>query len=83
MEYVAGTDTARLLRTNYPGGMPLNEVVPIIAAVASALDYAHHRGLLHRDVKPANILLTDPDGQARGSFWPTSALRGVSMIRRT
>jgi serine/threonine protein kinase, bacterial len=68
MDYVAGTDVARLLRENYPSGMPLDEVVPIISAVASALDYAHHRGLLHRDVKPANILLTDPDGQARRVF---------------
>jgi len=68
MAYVPGTDVGRLLRQNYPGGMPLDEVVPIIAAVASALDYAHHRGLLHRDVKPANILLTDPDGQARRVF---------------
>ncbi len=65
MDYVAGTDAGRLLRENYPGGMPVGEVVPVVTAVASALDYAHHRGLLHRDVRPANILLADPDGQAR------------------
>jgi len=65
MDYVAGTDAARLLTERYRAGMPLSEVVPIIAAVASALDYAHYRGLLHRDVKPANILLTDPDAQGR------------------
>jgi Protein kinase domain len=65
MDYVPGTDAARLLLDHYPGGMSLGEAVPIITAVASALDYAHHRGLLHRDVKPANILLADPDRQGR------------------
>ena len=45
--------------------MALGEVVAIVAAVGSALDYAHYQGLLHRDVKPANILLSDPDGQGR------------------
>jgi serine/threonine protein kinase len=68
MDYVAGTDAGRLLRRSYPDGMPLEQVVPIVAAVASALDYAHHRGLLHRDVKPANILLTELDGQAPRVF---------------
>ncbi len=68
MAHVAGTDAGRLLLENHPGGMPLDEVVSIITAVASALDYAHHRGLLHRDVKPANILLTEPDGQERRVF---------------
>ncbi len=68
MDYVAGTDVGRLLLEQFPGGMPLHEVVPIVSAVAAALDYAHSRGLLHRDVKPANILLSDPDGQARRTF---------------
>src|SRR5882672_4384971 len=68
MEYVAGTDVARLLREQFPGGMPVEEALPIVSAVGSALDYAHHRGLLHRDVKPANILLTEPDGQPRRVF---------------
>jgi serine/threonine-protein kinase len=67
MAYVAGTD-ARLLCERFPGGLPVGEALPIISAVGSALDYAHHRGLLHRDVKPANILLTEPDGQPRRIF---------------
>jgi tRNA A-37 threonylcarbamoyl transferase component Bud32 len=65
MDYVAGTDVARLLRERFPSGMPVDEAMAIVDAVASALDYAHHRGLLHRDVKPANILVTDSGGQAR------------------
>lgn len=68
MDHVAGTDVGQLLRSQFPGGMPVDQVVPIIAAVASALDYAHHRGLLHRDVKPANILLSNIDGQAPRAF---------------
>jgi serine/threonine-protein kinase len=65
MDYVEGTDAARLLRTNYPSGMPKADVVEIISAVADALDYAHSRGLLHRDVKPSNILLTDAGPRRR------------------
>ncbi len=57
MDYVEGTDAARLLRSQYPSGMPKADVAEIISAVADALDHAHARGLLHRDVKPANILL--------------------------
>jgi serine/threonine protein kinase len=68
MEYVAGTDVGKLLLDQFPNGMPVDEALPILSAVASALDYAHRRGLLHRDVKPSNILLSDPDGQARRAF---------------
>ncbi|WP_139333256.1 serine/threonine-protein kinase, partial [Mycobacterium sp. SP-6446] len=62
MRYVDGFDTRRVLRESCPSGMPAADVCTVIAGVASALDYAHQKGLLHRDVKPANILLTRPAG---------------------
>ena len=60
MDYVEGSSAAQLMAERFPAVSPVGEVLAIIAAVASALDHAHHRGLLHRDVKPANILLTGP-----------------------
>ncbi|KUI16924.1 hypothetical protein AU193_22330 [Mycobacterium sp. GA-1285] len=59
MDYIDGTDVAHLLEQKYPAGMPVDLVLPIITAVASALDYAHKKGLLHRDVKPANIIVAE------------------------
>src|SRR6201993_2686773 len=61
MDYVEGTDAANLLEERYPNGMPPDDVVKIIRGVGEALDYAHQRELLHRDVKPSNILLAHPD----------------------
>ncbi len=60
MDYVEGSSAAQLMAERFPAVSPAGEVLAIITAVASALDHAHHRGLLHRDVKPANILLTGP-----------------------
>jgi len=65
MDYVEGTDVAALVRERYPSGMPPQFAAEIVTAVADALDYAHERGLLHRDVKPANILLSESQGSTQ------------------
>ena len=65
MDYVDGSDAAELIRTRYPAGMPVDQVITIVAAVASALDSIHLSGMLHRDVKPANILCAETVGGVR------------------
>ena len=67
-DFVDGTDAASLLRKRYPLGMPADEVATLVSAVAGALDHAHEHGLLHRNVTPANILLTDPEDGDRRVF---------------
>jgi serine/threonine protein kinase len=61
MDYVDGMDAGRLLTARYPAGMPVDLATEIVSAVADALDYSHRQGLLHRDVKPANIMVRNPD----------------------
>lgn len=59
MQYVNGTDADKEL---HAGRMTPHRAVHVITEVASALDYAHRRGILHRDIKPANFLLAhEPD----------------------
>jgi serine/threonine protein kinase len=65
MDYVDGTDAGRLVRERHPRGMPEEDAWEIVTAVADALDFGHDRRLLHRDVKPENILVTAADGHRR------------------
>ena len=59
MRFVPGDDLRTILRLG--GRMAPEQATHVIAQVASALDAAHAHGLVHRDVKPANVLLT-PEG---------------------
>ena len=62
MEYVAGCDLADLVLNQ--GSCTAEAAMEIIAQVAAGLEHAHQHGIVHRDVKPANILLSD-DGVAK------------------
>ncbi len=59
MQLVDGEDLAAILRDR--GRLSINDAVRVAAEVASALEAAHRRGIVHRDVKPGNILITEDD----------------------
>ena len=61
-EYVPGTDLRRYVRNR--GKLNMREAATIISQAAAGLQHAHELGLIHRDVKPGNILVT-PDGQTK------------------
>jgi serine/threonine protein kinase len=63
-EFVAGTDLRRLVRTHGP--LSVRQAASIIMQAARGLAYAHDKNLIHRDVKPGNIMVT-PEGLAKVS----------------
>jgi serine/threonine-protein kinase len=59
MEHVAGRSCAELLRDR--GHLDVDQAVEIVGQACRGLDYAHRNGVVHRDVKPGNLLVSDSD----------------------
>ncbi len=59
MEHVTGNSCAELLRDR--GHLQVGETVDIVTQACRGLDYAHRNGVVHRDVKPGNLLVSDSD----------------------
>ena len=80
MEYVAGPDLAVRLRDRGP--LTVDHAARLGREIAAALSAGHRHGVLHRDVKPQNILL-DPDGRARLTDFGSARLDGQTTVTAT
>lgn len=70
MEYVEGIDLARLIKRSGP--LPVDRASAYIRQAALGLQHAHERGLVHRDIKPNNLLVTGTLAQTTGALLRTA-----------
>ena len=79
MEFLRGHD---LLPVTKPGALlPLPQVLSIVARVADALDYAHRQNVVHRDVKPANIMYEPESDQVKVTDFGVARLTDASRTK--
>ena len=81
MLWVDGSDLEQLLSDLGP--LPIERAVEVIANVADALDAAHERGFVHRDVKPANVLVADSGQVYLSDFGLTKVLDASTGLTHT
>jgi serine/threonine protein kinase len=79
MEYLEGTDVAALIGKD---GVPLAESLDIVVQLCRALDFAHQKGVVHRDVKPANLRYLD-NGQIKIMDFGIARVEGGHQITKS
>lgn len=81
MEYVGPNNLQNVLR-DAGGKLPLAESVRLVAQLLSALECAHERGVTHRDVKPANVLMS-PEGDAVLTDFSIASMQDAQRLTQT
>ncbi len=79
VEYLDGTDLHTLIM--WKGRLDSEESVNIITPAVEALAYAHERGILHRDIRSSNIMVTDMGRSVLTDFWIDHAFRGAKLAQ--
>jgi cell division septation protein DedD len=81
MEYLPGRTLQELLEAE--GALPLERALPILEQVAEALDYAHGQGVIHRDVKPGNLIVEETERGVQATltdFGLVKAMEGSAAL---
>jgi len=79
MEYIDGQSCAEILRER--GWLPVEEALPIILGSCAGLDYAHRKGVVHRDVKPGNLLVATDHSVKLADFGIAKATEQSSITQ--
>jgi serine/threonine protein kinase len=79
MEHLEGHSLAEIIRREEP--LPMERAVRILDQIAQALDYAHAQALIHRDVKPGNVIVSPHDHATLTDFGIAKALAGTRLTR--
>jgi serine/threonine protein kinase len=80
MELLAGPNLAEV-RAAHPGGLPSDMAAELVAQAASALAYAHGKGIVHRDIKPANLMRAADGGVKLCDFGLARFMDGAGGFR--
>ena len=80
MEYVEGTDLKKYIQENHP--IPYSKVIKIMSQILSVISYAHRNGVIHRDIKPHNILI-DKEGTVKITDFGIAVALSQNSITQT